>query len=199
MGRKPLTTGEIAEYCHVTHRAVLKWIVAGKLTAYRTPGKHSRIQVKDFLDFLLRYNMPVPSELQSNRVASGGGRKKILIVDDDKGIINAMKRILMADNQFDIETADDGFDAGRKFSDFKPDLIILDIKIPGLDGYQVCSYIRKDLANKDVKILAISGILDEEGVKRIVKLGADDYLPKPFDNETLKTKIEKLLNLKKDE
>lgn len=193
MERRPLTTGEIANYCHVTYRAVLKWIVAGKLKAYRTPGKHSRVEIKDFLEFLSRYKMPIPSEFQSN-----GNKKRILIVDDDKGMVHAIKRVLTAENKFDIETAYDGFDAGRKFSEFKPELIILDIKIPGLDGYQVCSYIRKDLENKDVKILAISGILDEEGVKRIVKLGADDYLPKPFDNETLKMKIEKLLNLKKE-
>jgi len=60
MKSEPLTTGQIAEYCHVTYRAVLKWIEAGKLKAYRTPGKHSRVKVGDFVDFLTEYKMPIP-------------------------------------------------------------------------------------------------------------------------------------------
>ena len=185
---KPLTTGGIARYCHVTHRAVLQWIEAGKLKAYRTPGKHSRVAVEDFLKFLAAYHMPVPFELQSNN-----NKKRVLIVDDDKGMVQAIRRALAAQNKYDIEASYDGFDAGRKFADLKPALVILDIKMPGLDGYQVCSYIRRELANKDVKILVISGILDGEGVKKIIKLGADDHLAKPFDNQVLKAKIEKLL------
>ena len=187
MEREPLTTGEIAQYCHMTYRTVLKWVASGKLKAYRTPGNHSRVEVKDFLDFLKQYNMPVPSELRSN-----GVKKRILIVDDDKGMVHAIKRVLVTGGKFEIETAYDGFDAGRKFSEFKPDLVLLDIKMPGLDGYEVCSLIRKDIANKDVKILIMSGIMDEEGAKRVMKLGANDYLAKPFDNKELKMKLQNL-------
>ena len=187
MEREPLTTGEIAQYCHMTYRTVLKWIASGKLKAYRTPGNHSRVEVKNFLDFLKQYNMPVPVELRSN-----GIKKRILIVDDDRGMVHAIKRVLVTGGKFEIEAAYDGFDAGRKFSEFKPDLVLLDIKMPGLDGYEVCSLIRKDTANKDVKILIMSGIIDEEGAKRVMKLGADDYLAKPFDNKELKMKLQNL-------
>ncbi len=188
--RDPLTTGEVAEYCHVTHRAVLKWIVSGKLRAYRTPGKHSRVEVKDFIDFLAKYNMPVPEHFRLN-----GQKKKILIVDDDEEMVNTLKRILKGDEHFEVEGAYDGFDAGRKFSDFRPDLVTLDIKMPGVDGYQVCSYIRKDLVNKDVKILVVSGVLDDAEAKKIMALGADDYLGKPFDLEVFQAKITKLLGM----
>ena len=193
MAKAPLTTGEIAKYCHVTHRAVLKLVVAGKLKAYRTPGMHSRVEVEDFLKFLSEYRMPIPSEFSSNN-----DKKKILIVDDDKGMVHAIKRVLMMSGKFDIGTAYDGFDAGRKFAEFKPDLVLLDIKMPGLDGYEVCSLIRKDTASKNVKILAMSGIMDEEGAKKIMKLGADDYLAKPFGNQTLKKKVEELLMIKNE-
>ena len=187
MEREPLTTGEIAQYCYMTYRTVLKWIASGKLKAYRTPGNHSRVEVKDFLDFLKQYNMPVPVELRAN-----GIKKRILIVDDDKGMVHAIKRTLATGGKFEIETAYNGFDAGRKLSEFKPDLVLLDIKMPGLDGYEVCSRIRKDTNNKDVKILIISGIIDEEGAKRVMKLGANDYLAKPFDNKELKMKLQNL-------
>ncbi len=188
--KEPLTTGEVADYCHVTHRAVLKWIVSGKLKAYRTPGKHGRIEIKDFLDFLARYNIPVPLDFQLDK-----SHKKILIVDDEKEMVQSFRRILAELGKFEIESAYDGFNAGRKFSEFKPDLIVLDIKMPGLDGYEVCSYIRQDLANKDVKILIVSGALDMGAPQKISKLGADDSLGKPFKVEIFKKKIMKLLGI----
>src|SRR5258708_39404755 len=106
---KPLTTGQIAQYCHVTHRGVLKWVESGKLKAYRTPGKHSRVSVEDFLTFLKQYNMPVPIELQE---AAPSDKKKVLIVDDDRGIVSSLRRVLMMEDKYIIEAAYDGFQAG---------------------------------------------------------------------------------------
>jgi two-component system, OmpR family, response regulator VicR len=187
-GKRPLTTGQIAQYCHVTHRGVLKWVESGKLRAYRTPGKHSRVSIEDFLRFLKQYNMPIPGELEPPSV-----QKRVLIVDDDRGIVNSLHRVLMLENKYIIEAAYDGFQAGKKFSDFKPDFIILDICMPGLDGYQVCANIRKDADNKHVKILAISGLSEPQEIKKIMDLGADDYLQKPFSNELLQQKIKQIL------
>jgi two-component system, OmpR family, response regulator VicR len=186
--QRPLTTGEIAQYCHVSHRAVLKWVAGGKLPAYRTPGNHSRVKVEDFIRFLQEYKMPIPAEIQGQST-----KKKILIVDDDKGIVHSLKRILMLENKYIIEEAYDGFEAGRKFSSFKPDFIILDIHMPGLDGHQVCATIRRDMNNAKVKILVISATHDENEIKKIKDLGADDYLEKPFSNEALKEKIGRLV------
>ena len=187
--RKPLTTGQIAEYCHVTHRAVLNWVESGKLPAYRTPGKHSRVSVEDFVSFLHEYHMPVPAELESVPVIVP---KKILIVDDDRGIVNSLQRILKFENKYLIEVAYDGFEAGKKFSSFKPDFMILDIRMPGVDGYQVCAHIRSDPDNQHVKILAISGVSEAHEIKKIMDLGADDYLQKPFSNKDLKEKIRQM-------
>ena len=89
MEARPLTTGEIAQYCHVTDRAVLKWVDEGKLKAYRTPGNHSRISVSDFLQFLKAYNMPIPADFKE-----AGVGHKILIVDDDKEKFNGMSPML---------------------------------------------------------------------------------------------------------
>jgi len=187
--KRPLTTGQIAQYCHVTHRGVLKWIESGKLKAYRTPGKHSRVSTENFLDFLKEYNMPVPAVLQP----PASTHKKVLIVDDDRGMVHCLQRALMIENKYIIEVAFDGFQAGKKFSEFKPDFIILDICMPGVDGYQVCAHIRGDLNNTRVKILAISGISTTGEIKKIMDLGADDYLQKPFSNETLQQKIKDML------
>jgi excisionase family DNA binding protein len=129
-GGRPLTTGQIAQYCHVTHRGVLKWVESGKLKAYRTPGNHSRVSVEDFLCFLKEYHMPIPAVLQPP-----AAHKKILIVDDDRSMVHSLQRVLMMENKYIIEAAYDGFQAGQKFSAFKPDFIILDVCMPGMDGY----------------------------------------------------------------
>jgi two-component system response regulator VicR len=184
----PLTTGQIGRYCHVTHRAVLKWVESGKLKAYRTPGMHSRVKVEDFLEFLKQYNMPVPAEFKVQSI-----RKRILIVDDDRGIVHSLKRVLMMLNKYDIDVAFDGFEAGKKCSIFKPDFIILDIRMPHLDGYQVCANVRKDPNLKNVQILAISALNEPQDIKKIMNLGANDYLEKPFSNEVLLKKVELMM------
>jgi excisionase family DNA binding protein len=192
MYKEVLTTYEIAKYCHVTPRTVIQWVNEGKLKAFRTPGNHSRINMGDFLDFLRRYNMPIPSDLTDKNYS---GRKRVLIVDDEKGVVDAIQRFLRIEKIYDLEAAFDGFEAGHKFADFKPDLIILDIRMPGLDGYQVCSRIRSDERNRNVKILLISGGFEEKEISRIQELGADDYLAKPFSNEELRIKVMNLLDL----
>lgn len=185
----PLTTGQVAKYCHVTHRGVLKWVASGKLKAYRTPGKHSRVSREDFIAFLKEYKMPIPQELAVREPA----KKKVLIVDDDRGMVHSLQRLLMLEDQFTIETAFDGFEAGQKFVAFGPDLVILDIHMPGMDGYQVCVHIRQKLNNTKVKILAITGASEADEAQRIITLGADDYLLKPFKHELMKEKIKRLV------
>ena len=174
---------------------MIQWINEDKLKAYRTPGNHSRVTIEEFLGFLKKYNMPVPPELEARPFDRD--RKRILIVDDDPGMVDAIQRFLKKEKIYNLEIAFDGFEAGEKFSDFKPDLIILDIKMPGLDGFKLCSYIRRKPENKNVKILLISGVIKQNEIKQIEKVGADDYLAKPFDNRALKVKIEKLLEADK--
>jgi two-component system, OmpR family, response regulator VicR len=187
---KPLTTGEVADFCHVTHRAVLKWVESGKLRAYRTPGNHSRVSIEDFVSFLQQYKMPIPAQLQAPVDTSA--LPKILIVDDDRGMVNSLDRTLRMENKYAIEVAYDGFEAGKKFASFKPEFIILDLRMPGLDGYQVCANIRRDPNNRHVKILAISGESEAHEIKKIMDLGADGYLQKPFNNKELKEKISQM-------
>ena len=188
MNKKALTTYDIADHCQVTPRTVIQWINEGKLKAYRTPGNHSRVQIEDFWDFLKKYNMPFPEDVMFKPK-----KKRVLIVDDDKSMVDAIHRVLKKEKIYDLEVAYDGFEAGEKFFVFKPDMVILDIKMPGLDGYQLCSRIRGNQKNKNVRILLISGIIDKKETIRVKESGADDYLAKPFSNKNLKVKIEELL------
>ncbi len=184
----PLTTGEVAKYCHVSHRAVLKWVTTGKLKAFRTPGNHNRISTKEFVEFLKKYNMPIPPKFQGL-----SDKKKILIVDDDKNMANSIKRLLIQDNLYMVDIAYDGFDAGRKIVWLKPDLVILDIRMPGMDGYEVAQRIKQSEESRETKIIAISAFFEQDGKERIMKIGAEYCLDKPFKQELLIDKIKELI------
>jgi len=181
-----LTTYDIAEHCQVTPRTVIQWINEGKLKAYRTPGNHSRVGIGEFMEFLKRYGMPVPPELAPENPAR---RKRILIVDDEPAMVHSIRRFLEKEKAYELEEATDGFEAGHKLSSFKPDVIVCDIRMPGLDGYKLCSHIR-NYHDPHVKVILMSGYIDREELKRIKECGADDYLAKPFSNRVLKEKIE---------
>src|SRR3989338_8494614 len=143
---EPLTTGKVAEYCNVTVRAVLKWVDEGKLAAYRTPGNHCRVKVADFLEFLKKYEMPVPPELNTeNR------KRRVLIADDDQNVVEFLLKIFALEKIYECASAAEGFSAGQKFCSFQPDCLILDIMMPGVNGYEVCKYVREVLGNKEVK------------------------------------------------
>ena len=197
MQKTSLTTKQIAEYCQVTQRTAVQWINEGKLKFFRTPGKHIRVDRKDFVEFLKEYHMPVPEELAV--FVETNGKKRILIVDDDKSMVDSIQRLLKRENKYDLEVAYDGFEAGQKFITHKPDLVILDIRMPRVDGYKLCSAMRNNPENKSVKILIISGLIEIKDKNKIIKLGADDYLEKPFEGKQLKEKIAVLFGWDKRE
>jgi excisionase family DNA binding protein len=193
MKEKSLTTKDIAGYCQVTQRTAVQWINEGKLKFFRTPGKHIRVSREDFVAFLKTYNMPVPRDLEPSAEADSRAKRRVLIVDDDREMVDAIARILRNEKMYDLEAAYDGFEAGQKFMTRKPDLVILDVRMPRVDGYKLCSAIRNSPENRDVKILIVSGLVGEKDRQMIKKLGADDYLAKPFSGQDLKTKIADLL------
>lgn len=190
MKEKSLTTKDIAEYCQVTQRTVVQWINEGKLKFFRTPGKHIRVYRNNFVEFLREYGMPIPEELAG--AVNINGKKRILIVDDDKEMVGSIVRLLKREDKYELEMAYDGFEAGQKFISQKPDLVILDIRMPRVDGYKLCAAIRNSPENKNVKIFIISGFIGQRDKDMLFELGVDDYLEKPFDNQELKLRVANL-------
>ena len=114
--------------------------------------------------------------LANNRSSS----KKILIVDDDPQIQDLLTQMLSV-QEFETEVASDGFEAGVKVIKFKPSLIILDLFMPGMDGFEVCKRIKGNPGTSQIKILAITGFDTKENRERIMEAGADAYMTKPFN------------------
>lgn len=187
---RPLTTGEISGYCHVTDRAVLKWIDEGKLKAYRTPGHHCRVLPESFLTFLNAYNMPVPVDFKEMVPI----RVKILVVDHNAEMRNAVRQILAEYKQSLVAEAGDSFSAGMQCTVFQPDLLIVNPQGTGVDVGEMCSSLRHDSSySPPVKVLVVLEEADVSGMDRHLKAGANDCIFKPFRDEVLLLKVDRLV------
>jgi excisionase family DNA binding protein len=185
---KPLTTGEAARYCHVTPVAVWKWIKKGKLPAYRLPGGHYRIDRNALLDFASKHNIPVDAELLA------GNDRRILVVDDEPTVIEIVSRALQQLGAHIImASAADGFEAGLQMATFRPHLLILDLMMPQVNGFQVCRTIRESPALTHAKILILTAFGSHENLRRVLDTGANDFMHKPVDIEQLRAKVVSLL------
>jgi CheY-like chemotaxis protein len=117
------------------------------------------------------------------------GKKRILVVDDDEAIVEMFIELLDRDGRFEVRTASSGYDAGIVTEQFRPDLILLDFKLPDINGTAVCKRIRNDRNYEHIRILAISGVADPAEIEEIRAAGADDFIPKPFDINTVIQRI----------
>jgi len=179
------TTHEVSRLLHVNPRSVINWIEQSLLPSYRTPGGHRRIRRDDLLAFLRKHQIPTPESLVE-------GKFNVLIVDDEQEIVDIMKVFLERQGGYEISTASDGITALLEVGRTKPDLMILDIMIPGVDGIEVCRRIKEDANNRTV-IIAVSGNTEHE--KRILQSGADAFMSKPIDLERLQMEARRLLRV----
>ena len=183
-----LTTGEIARYCDVSTNAVKKWIRSNRLKAFRTPGGHFRVDSRDFKEFLVQHQMPVYDSFFQIEP------KKILIVDDEREVRQALHEVLQeVEASIEIDMAEDGYEALLKVGDLKPDLLILDLRMPRMDGYEACRRIKSNPETSGTRILAISGFIENGAEAEILQCGATDWMRKPVQIEEFRKKVEKLL------
>ncbi len=113
------------------------------------------------------------------------GKRKVLLVDDDVELVELMTKVLEEDGRFEVRVATTGFDAGMMVKEYRPDLIVLDVMLPDINGREVCHRVRDDKTLEDVRILCISGMIEEDRIQELKLSGADDFLHKPFDIEEL--------------
>ena len=186
----PLTTGDIARYCHTNMMQVNRWIKKSALKAFRNPGGQHRITREEFRKFLVKNEMPVIEEFFQLRA-----RKKILVADDDQSVVEAIRYLLNAQPEnYEVEVSRDGYETLIKSGDFKPDLLILDIRMPKIDGLEVCRRLRQ---NPDIttglKILAMTGHSEAYDSQLVMASGANDYILKPFEKKELLRHVGELL------
>lgn len=186
-----LTVFKASQYCNVSPKTIINWVESGHIKAYKTVGGHRRINRSDLEDFMKKQGIPIPKEKQDDL------KKKILVVDDDPIIVETIVQALEED-EFDYEviSASDGFEAGLQVNYFSPHLLILDIMMPDIKGYEVCKKIKENPDTKDTKIIVLSAYLDEEKFKKMKEYGADVCFSKPLPLPQLKEEVARLLGIR---
>jgi excisionase family DNA binding protein len=182
MSEKPVfTTFEAAKLCHVSPLSIINWVNAGRLSAFRTPGGHRRIRREDLVRFMRENGLPLPEELDG-----GGGRRKLLVVDDDPDIREVLtEHVASRMKPYEVMTAADGFEAGRLVATFRPEIVLLDLRMPGIDGFQICSTIKADPESSSTVVIAMTGYYSAETEARILHCGAIRCFAKPVEPSTL--------------
>jgi excisionase family DNA binding protein len=195
MGRRPLpdsssvrylTTREAAERLGVTVNSLKAWIREERLPALRTPGGHHRIGEADLVEFQRR--------LSETSRAAPTSRPRILVVDDDDALLAALRDTLqeiIPDSV--VQTATDGYEALVRVGAFRPDVLVIDIRMPCLDGFEVCRRLKQGRETAAIKILAVTAYPEGEVKARVLESGADDFLEKPFPIERFRSRVVALL------
>ena len=188
-----LTVFKASKYCGVSPQTIINWVESGHIKAYKTVGGHRRIKKLDLEEFMRQQGIPIPDEaLPGARVADD--RKRILVVDDDPIIVETIVQALEEDeHNYELISASDGFEAGLQVNHFSPHLIILDIMMPDIKGFEVCQKIKNSPETCDIKIIVLSAYLDEEKFKIMKANGADVCFSKPLPLPQLKKEVAQLL------
>jgi len=164
-----LTTGEVASRCQVSVGTVKNWIEAGQLEAFRTPGGHFRIRASALRRFQAAFGF----------AAEPDEGPKILLVDDQRDFVDlalATLKELLPDAR--LEGACGGYEALLRIGSFQPHLLVLDLRMPGLDGFEVCRRVKETPESKGIKIVAMTGFVDDQAESAALACGADAFVSK---------------------
>ncbi len=181
------TTYQVSKILGVSLPTVVNWVNSNMLEAHRTPGGHRRIARNDLIAFAREYNYPLSDEF----LGDSPGRKRVLIVDDEQDFSEMVKDYLMIKGDYEVESADSGFAAGYTIARFKPDIILMDIMMPDMDGFEVLRMLRADKTTRHVPVLACTAYRDPEVEQRIREDAFHGYIQKPLKLDDLLELIRK--------
>lgn len=171
--KEVLTTGEVAKICNVAPRTVSKWFDSGALKGYRIPGSRDRrIPAAELIKFMKAHGIPFEGV--------STGRTRVLIVDDERDIVDVLERILSQQTSYEVRTATNGFQAGMESERFKPHVMLLDIHLGEGDARQLADLVRRSEQLQFTKIIAMSGKLTDGQALALRGQGFDGFLKKPF-------------------
>ncbi|MCR9115523.1 MAG: response regulator [bacterium] len=176
------TTGEAAKICKVSQQTIIRCFDNGSLKGFRVPGSRFRRIPRDELFSFMREN-GIPTD------ALETGKRKVLVVDDDVELVELLVDVFERDGRFETRTANNGFDAGMLVKEFRPDVVVLDVMLPDINGKEVCQRVRSDDSLDTVKIICISGMVEQDKIAELRESGANDFMNKPFAVDKLLDRV----------
>jgi excisionase family DNA binding protein len=182
-----MTTGDVAAACQVTIPTVKRWIREGYLKAFQTAGGHYRITEEELERFLAAQNIPVVPPARQDL-------PRVLVVDDEAPLVEMLSDALTALGRYEVEIAQDGYEGLIKVGSFRPHVLILDLRMPGLDGFQVCRRVKADPTGRATRILVLTGHAQADTAVKVAQAGADAFLEKPVQLTRLQAEVDRLLS-----
>ncbi len=183
------STHDVAKICCVTPTTVIRWIEDGLIPAFKTVGGHRRVRREDLERVCQERGIPFA-------LPTGNEVGRILVVDDEPVVLDLVADVVRElEHKFEVEVAKDAFDAGRLVATFRPQLIFLDLMMPGVDGFEVCTRLKKDPATTHTEVIAITGYYTEANTERIIAAGAAFCLRKPLDVVEVRGRVLEAFNL----
>ncbi len=182
------TTGEAAKICKVSQQTIIRCFDSGQLKGFRVPGSRFRRIPRELLYSFMREN-GIPTD------ALDSGKRKVLVVDDDEDLVELICDALERHGRLEVRSVNNGFGAGMLIKEFRPDLIVLDVMLPDINGKEVCTLVRSQRTMDDVRIICISGMVEADKIQQLHDAGANDFMKKPFDVDDLLGRICQLLEL----
>ncbi len=182
MSKSYLTPNQVAKLLMVSPATVRQWAEKGELKALLTPGGHRRFLPEDIELFALQRGLTLNSR--------DSGALRVLIVDDDEQIRVYLEQLLACyPSQVVTQTASNGFMAGVIVNEFCPHVILLDLMMPGLNGFQVCTDLKASPSTRNIRVIAMTGYPSADNVEAIIDAGAEACLSKPFSSELLRQQL----------
>lgn len=173
------TTSEMAKILHVAVGSIINWVDDGQINAIITPGGHRKIPYKELIRFLTSHKYDIPPELLR--------KKMVFLVDDEEEMHSFFKQMFKNIDGFELKCFSSGTEALISMGKTQPEIMIVDILMPDIDGIQVIKNIRSDKNFNGIHIIAISAIVDKK--ENSIAAGANIFLKKPFDIKEFKNAI----------
>jgi excisionase family DNA binding protein len=181
---------QVAEQCGVHYTTVRRWILEGNLPAYETPGGHLRVLEVDVHAFLESRKLRGWRDLT--------GTLRVLVVDDDAVFRESAAEFLGRQPNMRVRLAADGFVAGRQVAEFQPHVVILDLLMAGMNGFDVCRNIKASPRSRQTRILVLTGYATTENIEKAKEAGADLCVAKPIGLDELHEAVLRLARRSSD-
>lgn len=178
-----LTTFEVAKLLGVSPPTVVNWVNSGQLTAHRTVGGHRRMRPEDIVRFAREHDYPIPPRLID--IAPAPSQRRILIVDDEPDFCTMVTNYLVGKGRWEVEVARSGFEAGLAVARFKPVVVLMDIMMPDMDGFEALRHLQTAPETRGIPVIACTAHRDAEIEERVKREPFSGYMPKPLNLQAL--------------
>lgn len=182
-----MTPSEAATLLMISPVTLRHWALAGRLAFVTTPGGHRRFAENEVKRFAAEHGQTGDASVVNiDSVADNAGTHRILIVDDDVQLSGFLVELLQGlPDPVQTEVANDGFEAGQKLQAFRPHTVLLDLMMPGINGFDVCRKIKENPETSDTRVVMMTGYHTLENMMQAMEVGAEACLAKPLDKTQL--------------